>query len=116
MLDAEARLLLAPHLAVFRSVTGALDADQRRLEQTTAELTGRPRFGGSLGKHLATVKRIRELRRDQQELTVRIDQQQARAEHLAEQIDGLVEPALRLNDGHYQRLVVVTLLFTQALG
>jgi hypothetical protein len=119
MLDAEARLLLAPHLAVFRSVTGALDADQRRLEQTTAELAGRPasgRFGGSLGKHIATVKRIRELRRSQQELTVRIDQQQARAEHLAEQIDGLVEPALRLNDGLYQRLVVVTLLFTQALG
>jgi hypothetical protein len=120
MLDAGARLSLAPHLAVFRSVTGALDADQRRLEETTAELAGQPVvgrfFGGSLGKDIATVKRIRELRRSQRELTVRIDQQQARAEHLAEQIDGLVEPALRLNDGHYHRLVVATLLFTQALG
>ncbi|MGW4943621.1 hypothetical protein ACWEOZ_18760 [Actinoplanes sp. NPDC004185] len=120
MLDAESRLLITPHLAAFRRVTSALDTDQRRLEETTAELAGKPvpvrLFGGSLGKDIATVKRIRDLRRSQQDLTVQIEQQQAHAEALAEQIDALVEPALRLNDGHYQRLVVATLLYTRALG
>ncbi|MEU8228655.1 hypothetical protein AB0C12_03515 [Actinoplanes sp. NPDC048967] len=120
MLDAEARLLLTPRLAMFRQVTEALAADQRQLAETTAELTGQPAtgrlFSGSLGKDLATVKRIRELRRSQRELTVRVEEQQASAEQLAEQIDGLVDPVLRLHDGHYQRLVVATLLLTQALA
>ncbi|GAA3922314.1 hypothetical protein Aau02nite_32970 [Amorphoplanes auranticolor] len=61
------------HLATDRSPPVA--RDQRRLEETTAELAGEPapvrHFGGSLRKDIATVKRIRELRRSQARTVVR---------------------------------------------
>jgi hypothetical protein len=120
VLDAESHVLIAPRLAAFRRVAGELDANRRRLEETTAELAAHPApgrlFGGSLRKNLATVKRLRELRRCRQELTVQVDEQQRHAESLAAQIDEVVHPVLRLNDDRYQRLVAATRIFGQALS
>jgi hypothetical protein len=101
MLDADARLLLSPFLARYRTISRELDASRHRLRKAS-ELAAPGR---------AQLRRRRELR----QLQEKVEAEEAAVTALARQIDDIIDPILRRHDPAYLRLVATVRRCRQAV-